>query len=161
MSSAREESGDAAGRRLHRIATVRKQERISLRRIAKRIDAPIDDLRRQEDELSDLRLSNLYAWQKALDVPVGELLIDETELGSYPLLVRQQLIKAMKTTLLLLEHGEGTPVGYLAQNLLEQLLVMMPELESVTAWPRQGSVREKDRIPRILAEQIPADVFSH
>jgi hypothetical protein len=161
MAKSPEESSNGFGRKWHRIATVRQQERISLRRVAKQIDAPIDDLRRQEDEQSDLRLSNLYAWQKALDVPVGELLIDESELGSYPLLVRQQLIKAMKTTLLLLEHGEGTPVGYLAQNLLEQLLVMMPELKSVTAWPRLGSVREKDRLPRILAEQISSDVFSH
>lgn len=161
MSKSPEDSSTAFGPKWHRIATVRKQERISLRRVAKQIDAPIDALRRQEDELSDLRLSNLYAWQRALDVPVGELLIDEFESGSYPLLVRQQLIKAMKTTLLLLEHGEGTPVGYLAQNLLEQLLVMMPELKSVTAWPRLGSVREKDRVPRILAEQISADVFSH
>ncbi len=161
MSETFEANGNSVDRRWHRIATVRKQERISLRRVAKRIDASIDDLKRQEDELSDLRLSDLYAWQKALDVPVGELLIDDTEFGSYPLLVRQQLIKAMKTTLLLLEHGEGTPVGYLAQNLLEQLLVMMPELKSVTAWPRQGSVREKDRVPRILAEQISTDVFSH
>lgn len=160
MSNTFTEASDLVGRKWHRIATVRRQERISLRRIAKRIGAPINDLRRQEDELSDLRLSDLYAWQKALDVPIGELLVDDTELGSYPLLVRQQLIKAMKTTLLLLEHGEGTPVGYLAQNLLEQLLVMMPELKTVTAWPRQGSAREKDRIPRILAEQIAADVFS-
>ncbi len=36
----------------------------------------VEEVRQQESENSDLPLSTLYAWQKVLDVPVAELLVE-------------------------------------------------------------------------------------
>ena len=68
---------DAANEgRMHRIAEVREQQGVSLRAVSRQMGTEIRRLRKEEDETSDLRLSDLYRWQEALDVPVSELLVE-------------------------------------------------------------------------------------
>ena len=60
---------------LHRLAEVRVQQGLSTRVLAKRLGTTPQELDRQLSPFSDLRLSELYKWQAALDVPVAELLV--------------------------------------------------------------------------------------
>ena len=53
----------------------------------------IKQVREQECETTDLPLSVLYAWQKALDVPVAELLAEVGDSLVSPILERSQLIR--------------------------------------------------------------------
>src|SRR6516162_8442772 len=61
---------------LHRLATVRRQQGISQRNIARRLNIDIATVRQQEEETTDLPLSTLYQWQRILEVPIAELLVD-------------------------------------------------------------------------------------
>jgi transcriptional regulator with XRE-family HTH domain len=62
---------EASGRSLHRLKAVRLQQGLSRRRVAERLKITIEQVREQECETTDLSMSELYAWQKVLDVPVG------------------------------------------------------------------------------------------
>src|SRR5690349_17681600 len=61
-------------RTFHRIAEVRQQQNLSLRTVSRRTGVEVKELRRQEAASSDLLLSELLLWQKALDVPLVDLL---------------------------------------------------------------------------------------
>ena len=58
-----------AERPLHRIADVRQREGMSLRGISRKVRVEVRNLKRQERENADLRLSDLYRWQEALFSP--------------------------------------------------------------------------------------------
>lgn len=66
-------------KRYHRVATVRRLEGMSSSRAAARLGVPLSHVERLEDEYIDLPLSLLYAWQRALDVPLSELVIGGIE----------------------------------------------------------------------------------
>ena len=95
--------------------------------IPKRTD--IRSIRAQEQATTDLRLSDVYSWQRALDVPVSELLVDETESLSRPVRERAAMLKIMKTARSLVEASHPGPAKRMADNLVEQLLDLMPELK--------------------------------
>ena len=69
-----EGSFSTSNRVLHRLAAVRRLQHLSRRALARRMHVETTDIRRQE-EAHDLPLRVLYAWQKALDVPLAELLV--------------------------------------------------------------------------------------
>src|SRR5215510_8837417 len=72
------------GQSLHRIQEVRRLQGMSLRTAARQLETDIRSIRAQEQATTDLRLSDLYKWQRALDVPVSELLVDSDEPLSRP-----------------------------------------------------------------------------
>ena len=78
--------------RLHRIASVREQQGVSLRAVSRQMGTEIRRLREQEDEAADLRLSDLYRWQEVLDVPVEELLVEPGTSLSQPVMERARLL---------------------------------------------------------------------
>src|SRR6516225_7670740 len=80
----------------HRIAEVRRSQGVSRRTIARRMNLEPAEVRRQEDQHCDLPLSVLHQWQKALDVPLSELLIETDCELSRPLRQRAQLVRLMK-----------------------------------------------------------------
>ena len=125
------------GRPLHRIATVRSQQGVSLRTASRRWNEDLSSVRRQEEETSDLTLSQLYRWQQLLDVPVAELLVDVNQSLSAPVLRRAQMLRLMKTAVTLRQKSKNVQVQRLAQMMIEQLIEIMPELSSVSPW--QGS----------------------
>ncbi len=146
------------GQALHRIAAVRREQRLSLRTVARRIGTDIPTARRQEEETSDLRLSELYKWQAALDVPLADLLTDPGTPLSRPVMERAHMVRVMKTVMAIFERSESIATRRMAQMLIEQMIEIMPELEEVTAWHTVGQRRSLDEFGRIAEYPIP-DAF--
>ena len=71
-------------RALHRLATVHRLQGVSRRALARCMNVDVAVIRRQEDETNDLPLSTLYQWQKFLEVPVAELLVESEDELSQP-----------------------------------------------------------------------------
>jgi len=109
---------------LHRISEVRKREGISLRSVSRRWKMEVSRVRELEDENNDLSLS--------------ELLIDEDQPLSAPILRRAQMIRLMKTAATLTTKSRSPQVRSLAQNLMNQLAEMMPELNNIGPWQENG-----------------------
>lgn len=128
-------------RPLHRLALVRRRQGISRRTMARRLSTDIGSVKSQEQEGSDMLLSTLYEWQKALEVPVAELLVESNDPLSAPVLKRAQMLRMMKTAKAILERTHQLSVRRMAQMLIEQLLEIMPELEDVTPWHTVGKRR--------------------
>ena len=63
---------------MHRLRAVRQEQGYTLRRVAQQMKMDIEEVRQEEDEYSDLPLSRLMEWQRVLEVPLVDLLV-ETE----------------------------------------------------------------------------------
>ena len=138
----------------HRLAAVRRRERVSLQCVAKRLGIPVREAAAQEDPSSNVSLSTIYAWQKVLDVPVSELLVEPNESLAENVQARAQLVRVMKTAMLLRQRCRDSSVERLAQNLFNDLVEIMPELAEVKSLPTHGNIRSKSDIPRIISQQI-------
>ena len=86
--------------------TVRLQQGASLRSVARNSGVDIRQLRLQEQESTDVRLSELHKWQKALDVPLAELLVEPDSSLSRPVLDRARMVRLMKTATAIRERSE-------------------------------------------------------
>jgi transcriptional regulator with XRE-family HTH domain len=144
---------------LHRLATVRRLQHISRRGLARRMHVDVAEIRRQEEETSDLPLSVLVQWHKALDVPVSELLVEPDDSLSKPFLQRAQLVRLMKTALALVEQVSDESERLLAQRLVDQLIEVMPELQGITAWHAVGKRRRLDELGVAALRTFSEDVF--
>jgi transcriptional regulator with XRE-family HTH domain len=146
-----------SGRRMHRIRTVRRLQGVSLRSAARQIGLDVRKLRAQEQESADLHLSDLYKWQKALDVPVTELLVEPDTQLSRPVLERARMIRLMKTAQAILERANSTSIRRMAQMLITQLMEIMPELENVGAWHSVGQRRSLSELGRIVERAVSTE----
>lgn len=146
-----------SSRRLHRIRTVRRQQGMSLRTAARQMDSTIREIRQQEDESADLRLSELYRWQAALEVPLAELLVDPDTPLSRPVMERAGMVRLMKTATAILEQAPSQRTRRMAQMLVEQLLELMPELKGVGPWHSVGQRRSLEDMGRIAERSLPDD----
>lgn len=146
-------------RPMHRIRTVRNQQDISLRAAAHRMGVEIRQARSQEDPNADLSLSVLYQWQRALEVPVANLLVDLDAPLSAPVLKRAQLLKLAKSVATIIERAESKPIGRLAHRIMDQLVELMPELKDVTAWPDVGQRRTLGEYGRIIEYLLSEDIL--
>ena len=144
---------------LHRLAEVRRQEGVSLRRVARSLELNVKEVQRQEDAASDLRLSTLYRWREVLDVPVGDLLIDGDAPLAPAVAQRAHLVRLMKTALSILERSERSSVRRLAQTMVNQLTDIMPELEGVSPWHAVGQRRTLEEYGRVVERCVPDHVF--
>ena len=81
----------------HKISEVRERQGVTLRNVARRLGIEMAVIRKQEKPDSDLRISDLLRWQRVLDVPLAELLEDDIDQLSGPVLVRSRMVKLMKT----------------------------------------------------------------
>ena len=145
------------GKRMHRIRTVRRLQGVSLRSAARQIGLDVRRLRAQENETNDLHISDLLKWQKALDVPVSELLEEpETQL-SRPVLERAQMIRLMKTAQAILERSNSTSIRRMAEMLVSQLTEIMPELKQVGPWHSVGQRRSLNELGRVAENTISTD----
>ena len=120
---------------LHRIREVRMQEGVSLRAAARRIGCDASRLHEQECGEADLSLSDLYAWQRALGVPIQHLLAESEETLSAPVLEMSRMIRLAKTVATIRERSESRSVTRLANILSEQLSEIIPTLSDVGPWP--------------------------
>lgn len=137
-------------RALHRIRDVRRQQGISIQGAARKLRVEPSKLRAQEEESTDLHLTDLYQWQKVLDVPVADLLIDTNAPLSAPVLKRAQLVKVMKTVVAIGEKARNAEVRRMAETLRDQLVEIMPELEGVSPWHSVGQRRTLDEYGRVV-----------
>ncbi|HEY6564771.1 MAG TPA: hypothetical protein VIY86_09765 [Pirellulaceae bacterium] len=148
-------------RKWHRIATVRRQQGISLRSASRQSRVEASELESQEIETSDLRLSDLYRWESILGVPVCELLLDSGTELSRPVMERARMVRIMKTVKSMAETANGPGMKRLAETLVEQLLEVMPELREVSPWHSVGqrrSLNEYGRAAeRVFSAEIPED----
>lgn len=144
---------------LHRLAAVRRQQGVSLRNMARRLNADVASVLHQEQETSDLPLSVLYLWQKALDVPVADLLVDSDAPLSAPVMARARMVKVMKTAVALMEKVQTNPQRRLITMLMEQLLEIMPELREVSAWHSVGQRRTLEEFGRAVERTLPDDLL--
>lgn len=140
---------------LHQLAAARCRQGLSLRCVAKRLGLTIAEARQQEEERRDLRLSDLYAWQAALDVPLSELLREPDDSLSPQVLDRARMLRVMKTVQALRAQAKTKAQQRLAETLVEQLVDLMPELRTVSAWPSVGQRRTSDEMGRIVENPIP------
>jgi transcriptional regulator with XRE-family HTH domain len=147
------------GRSLHRIQEVRLQQGMSLRTAARQLGTDVRSIRAQEQAQADLKLSDLYRWQEALEVPIGELLVEDDEPLSRSIRERSQLVKIMKSARAILETAETVATRHMAENLVGQLTELMPELAEVSPWHSVGQRRSLDEMGRIAEQPISDDMF--
>ena len=164
--SSSQEEGAAANavrqRRFHRIQEIRRREGVSLRSAARNLGLDARTVREQEQSSQDLKISDLQRWQKALDVPIAELLVESDEALSGPDPGTHRMVRLMKTAAAIQERADGSRVGRLAQMLVEQLVEIMPELKDVgpVAQRRPTSRRHRPRphvrtsLPRLRRRQL-------
>ncbi|MDB4670786.1 helix-turn-helix domain-containing protein [Pirellulaceae bacterium] len=138
----------------NRIRQVREQQGVSLRTAARRMKTDIRSVRAQENEYSDLRLSQLECWQEILEVPLMDLLEEPGGRLSRPILERAKLLRIMKTAVSISENSAEEPIQRFAQMLREQLVDLMPELEEVPGWHSIGQRRGLDEMGRIAEHPI-------
>lgn len=139
---------------LHHLRDARQRQGLSVRCVAKRLQTTMGYVREQEQDDADLLLSELYAWQKALDVPIGELLLEPNESLAPGVLDRARMLRVMKTVQALRSHLRSPQQKNLADALVRLLVDLMPELETVSAWPTVGKRRTSEELGRIVENPI-------
>ena len=144
---------------LHRIRSVRLQQGVSMRTAARHTGTDVRQLRMQEDESADLRLSDLHKWQGALDVPISELLVEPDSTLSPPVLNRSQLLRLMKTIKAIEQRAEASDIQRMATTACEQLTEIMPELREVSPWHEYGQRRSLDECGRIAERPLSDDLL--
>jgi transcriptional regulator with XRE-family HTH domain len=147
------------GRPLHRLGAVRRLQGVSRRAIARRMNVDVSTVKQQEESTTDLSLSTLYRWQQLLDVPVAELLVDNEESLSAPVLKRARMVRLMKTVLSIVERSSQPSIRRMGENLVSQLVELMPELKGVTAWHAVGQRRRLNEYGRAAERRLSPDVF--
>jgi hypothetical protein len=130
-----------------------------LRTAARQLGFNVRDVRRQEDEANDLRLSELYNWQAALGVPLVDLLVEPGTPLSRPVMERARMVRLMKTALTIRQRSATPQIRRLSQMLVEQLIEIMPELADVAPWHSVGQRRSLDEVGRVAEQRLPDDFF--
>jgi transcriptional regulator with XRE-family HTH domain len=145
------------GPRLQKLSEARRRQGLSIRCVAQRLGRTVSEVRAQENENSDLLVSDLYRWQAALEVPIEELLEEPDDALSTSVLTRARMLKVMKTAMALRRQARSEGERRLIRLLIDQLLEIMPELKEVSAWPAVGHRRRADEMGRIAENPISDD----
>lgn len=150
----------AAGQQpMQRLALARRQQGISRRTVARRLNVDIEVIRDQESDVADLPLSVLYAWQKALDVPFCELVVEAGDSLTSPVLERSQLVRLMKTVLAIRDQARQESIRRMAQTMYDQLVEIMPELANVGPWHIVGKRRRLSELGVAAQRRLAEEVF--
>ena len=144
---------------LHRVSEVQRQQGVSLRTVARHLKKDLATVRTEEKETTDLRLTELANWQKVLDVPLIDLLVDSGSPLSRPVMERARLVRVMKTAASIVEKSDSVELDRLARMLVDQLVEMMPELAEVSPWHSVGQRRSLDEVGRIVERRLRDDFF--
>lgn len=148
------------GRVLHRIKQVRRRQGVSIRTATRRLGLDARTIEKQEDETSDLRLSDLHRWQVALEVPMSELLVEVEDPLVGSVRDRAQLVRIMKTAAAIRETAQQPSLKRMAENLVRELNELMPELKEIGPWHSIGQRRTQDELGRIAERPVADDFFS-
>jgi transcriptional regulator with XRE-family HTH domain len=145
---------DRSQPQLHRIQQICTQQDISIRSLGKRMNLTASEVRRQQEPSCDLRLSSLYRWQRALNVPAAELLMESGDGLSAPIHLRARLLRMMKTIVTILAEPQPDRTANLIQNLKTDILAVMPEVENVDRWHGSGCGRGEHDLAAAVLRQI-------
>ncbi len=159
-SSTPKASSPKESRKYHRIQEVCNQQGATVRSLSRKMDLSSNEIREQGDPNTDLRISDLLKWQKVLEVPLADLLIDSEGPLSEPVSRRAGMLRVMKTAKAILEGAHDRSVKRLASMLVSQLVEIMPELAEVSAWHTVGQRRTQNELGRIVDRTIPDNFFS-
>jgi transcriptional regulator with XRE-family HTH domain len=146
--------------RLHRIGDTRRRQGLSLRSVARRLGKSVEQVRQLEMPGTDMLVSDLYEWQRVLEVPIVDLLFDVNPPLSQPVLTRARLLKVMKTVRAIKRATKCVSVERMATMLEQQLIEIMPELKDVAAWHSVGQRRSQDELGRTAERTIPDSIFT-
>lgn len=144
---------------LHRIYAVMESEGVGVRTASQRMNLSMSHVRAESAPSYDLRLSDLYRWQAALRVPVGELLNEPATDLSPAVAWRGRMLKVMRTARSIQALTDQDGVHSLATILVQSLEELMPELNQVPAWPLQGQRRTGDELGAAVDRRISDDFF--
>ena len=144
----------------HRIQEVCNQQGATVRSLTRKMDISATEIREQGNPQSDLRISDLLKWQKVLEVPLADLLVDNEGPLSEPVSRRAGMLRVMKTAKAILESAHDRSVKRLASMLVTQLTDIMPELADVSAWHTVGQRRTQSELGRIVDRTIPENFFN-
>ena len=143
----------------HRIREVRLCQGRSLRCLSRQMHVSVGTLKGQEAETSNLLLSELYAWQSVLQVPVSELLVEVDDGLSPVVQQRARMVRIMKTAATIAQRAKPGTMRRLAENLVNQLREIMPTLASVRPWHEVGQRRSPSEYGRIVERTVPDDLL--
>ena len=132
---------------------------MSRRTVARRLNIELEEVRQQEKETADVTLSVLYAWHEALDVPVGELLVEADDALTSPVLERSRLVRLMKTVLAIRAHSKQETIRRMADTMAAQLVEIMPELEKIGPWKSLGKRRSLKDLGVAADRRLSDEVF--
>ena len=149
----------SASQPMHRLAEVRRIQGVSPRTVARRLHLDMASVKYMEQEDTDLPLSALYEWQKVLDVPISELLVETEEPLSTPVMKRAQLLKLMKTAMAIKQRATQPAIQRMAEVFVNQLVEIMPELADVTPWHAVGKRRSQNELGQAAMRTISTDVL--
>jgi transcriptional regulator with XRE-family HTH domain len=142
---------------LHRIREVRLEQEMTLRSIACRTGEARAKLAEEEMQHTDLTLSRLHWWRRALDVPIADLLV-EPDAGLSPLIMeRVRMLRIMKTVASIKRVAQSDRMRRLAEMLERQLLEVAPEMRGVIPWNSVGQRRTSDELGRAAEQMISVD----
>ena len=144
----------------HRIQEVCNQQGATVRSLTRKMDISANEIREQGNPQCDLRISDLLKWQKVLEVPLADLLVDNEGPLSEPVSRRAGMLRVMKTAKAILESAHDRSVKRLASMLVSQLVDIMPELSEVSAWHSVGQRRTQNELGRIVDRTIPDSFFN-
>jgi transcriptional regulator with XRE-family HTH domain len=145
---------------LHRLSEARLLEGISRVGVARHLGITVREVTRQECRTTDLPLSVLHKWAKALGLPVSELVKETDGAMSTPLLNRARLVRVMKSAVAILKQTRNRQTKWLAQRMVDQLIEIMPELRGVTAWRVEGKLRRLDELGVAAERSVPDEIFT-
>jgi transcriptional regulator with XRE-family HTH domain len=144
-------------KKLQKLSAARRRQGLSVRCVAQRLGRTVGEVRAQEEEHSDILISELYRWQAALEVPLEELLEEPDDSLSPRVLTRARLLKVMKTAMAIRRQARSESQRRLSSLLIEQLLEIMPELKEVSGWPAVGHRRRANEVGRIGENPVSED----
>lgn len=132
-------------RSLHRIRMVRKEQNMSLRVAARQMKQNVRRIREQEDPQCDISLSTLYEWQRALGVSIADLLVDTENSPPVPRLSPIVVSRLMKTAHAILNRAPDAQTHWMVENFIDQLLKMIPEVDSLVLRGEFTKCSDSDR----------------
>ena len=131
---------------LQRVAAVRRQQGISRRTLARRMNVDLSAIREQESETYDLTLSQLYAVAKAPRSSRERIVGRGRRQPRSPRHAARPTVRLMKSALAIKENAKQESIRRMVETLIEQLLEIMPELAGVGPWHAVGKRRRLDEL---------------
>lgn len=145
-------------RPLHRLAAVREAKGLSQCEMAQRLKLSVDQVKLQEQETSDLRLSVVSQWARALGVPLTVLLAEAGAEVAFTQIKPDQALQLMELVKGIRRAARRPAVQRMAQTLVEQLLEIAPELEDLGP-ARASGFQRTDRPERPRQRPLSENLF--